>query len=362
MMLKNFRIIIILFSIVSGITVSAGDNEARACLDQAIIKEKKGDFKAAGDEYLAAEHFADDPTLKVNAIQNAAECYRKANLLYKEFECRESLLNAFPSSVDFAATVHREYEIATLFYQGSRDSALSWMPWIKDKDRALETFEAVIKHAPFAKFAPEMRLRLGRLYIDANKIPEATKVFRDVTRMYPKSEEAKFAEFELANILLQKARRGDGDGAYVRQAQDALKKIIDKYPKDSDVGWAKESLVEADQIAAKRLYGLASFYHRIERDEAAQRYLNELIVAYPDDKASTEAEELLGKMNQDYKPSGIEKKDPYYVKYKIEPMPDEKEKIMIVPENSNGKWMLPIEDLGLAKKEDMDAQKDEKGK
>lgn len=361
MMLTKFRIAIILFILVSGITASAGDAEARVCLDQAIAKDKAGDYKSAAEDYLAAEHYADDPVLKVNAIQKAAECYRKANLLYKEFECRESLLNAFPSSIDFAATVQREYEIATLFYQGKRDPALAWMPWIKDKDRALETYEAVIKHAPFAKFAPEMRLRLGKLYIDANKIDEATKAFRDITKMYPRSEEAKFAEFELANILLQKSRRGDGDGSYIRQAQDALRKIIDKYPKDPDVGWAKESLAEADQIAAKRLYGLASFYHRMDRDEAAQRYLNELIVAYPDDKASTDAEELLGKMNQDYKPAGIEKKEPFAVRYKFEPMPDEKEKIMIVPENSNGKWMLPIEDLGLGKKEAINTQKDEKG-
>ncbi|MFA6568590.1 MAG: outer membrane protein assembly factor BamD [Victivallales bacterium] len=363
MMLKNFRLIITLVSLffVSGTAAYAGDAEARVCLDQAIIKENSGDFKSAGEEYLASEHYADDPVLKVNAIQKAAECYRRANLLYKEFECRESLLNAFPSSVDFAGTVQREYEIATLFYQGKRDPALAWMPWIKDKDRALETFETVVKHAPFAKFAPEMRLRLGKLYIDANKIDEATRVFRDIPRMYPRSEEAKFAEFELANILLQKARRGDGDGSYVRQAQDSLKKIIDKYPKDPDVGWAKESLAEADQIAAKRLYGLAAFYNRMERTDAAQRYLNEIIVAYPDDKASTDAEELLGKMNQDYKPSGIAKKEAYTVKYKLEPMPDEKEKIMIVPENSNGKWMLPIEDLGLVKKEDMDTRKDEKG-
>jgi hypothetical protein len=43
-------------------------------------------------------------------------------------------------------------------------------------------------------------------------------------------------------------------------------------------------------------------------------------------------------------------------------MPHEKDNIMIVPENSNGKWMLPIEDLGLGGKIDADKQKDEKGK
>jgi len=345
-----------------GFVLSAGDAESRVAFDQATAQEKAGNYKGAAEDYLAAEHWADDPVLKVNALQHAATAYKKANLLYKEFERLESLLNAFPSSIDFAGTVQREYEIATLFYQGRRDPALSWMPWIKDKDRALETFEAVLKHAPFAKFAPEMRLRLGKLYIEENKIDEALRVFRDIIKMYPKSEEVKYAEFELANILIQKARRGDGDGTYVRQAQDALKKIIEKYPKDSEVGWAKENLAVAEEISAKRLYGIAKFYHRMDRDEAAQVYLNDLIRTYPENKVSDDAEDLLWKMNQDYKPTQIERKDNFIVQYTTEQMPLEKDKIMIVPENSNGKWMLPIEDLGLGGKIEVEKQKDEKGK
>jgi outer membrane protein assembly factor BamD len=343
---------IVLALSVNGQMLSAKDPESRASYEQAVAKEKAGDYKGAAEEFLAAEHWADDPVLKVNAIKKASECYNKANLMFKEFECLESLLNGFPSSVDFPGTVQREYEIATKFYQGRRDPALSWMPWIKDKDRSMETMEAVLKHAPFAKFAPEMRLRLGKIYIEENKIDAAMKTFRDISKMYPRSEESKFAEFELASILIQKARRGDGDGTYVRQAQDSLRKIIEKYPKDPEVGWAKETLGEADDIAAKRLYGLASFYHRRDRDDAAQRYLNDIITTYPENKVSDKAEGMLEKMNQDYKPSGVERKGNYVVQYKTGKMPEEKDNILIVPENSNGKWMLPIEDLGLGKKDD----------
>ncbi|MFZ2653686.1 MAG: tetratricopeptide repeat protein [Victivallales bacterium] len=356
----NSRISILLIALllsVFGQILSAKDAESRAAFDQGVVKEKAGDCKGAAEDFLAAEHWADDPVLKVNAIKRAADCYEKANLMFKEFECLESLLNAFPSSIDYPATVQREYVIATKFYQGRRDPALSWMPWIKDKDRSMETMEAVLKHAPFAKFAPEMRLRLGKIYIEENKIAEAIKTFRDISKMHPRSQEAKFAEFELANILIQKARRGDGDGAYVRQAQDTLRKIIDKYPKDPEVGWAKETLGEADDIAAKRLYGLASFYHRRDRDDSAQRYLNDIITTYPENKVSDDAEEMLEKLNEDYKPSGMERKGNYVVSYKAEKMPAEVDRILIVPENSNGKWMLPIEDLGLGKKDDKPTDK-----
>ncbi len=358
--------IMVIFAL--GLMLSAGDAESRASFALGDAKEKAGDYKGAAEDYLEAEHWADDTVLKVNALQKAAVNFKKAKLLYMEFSCYESLLNAFPSSVDFPATVQKEYEIATKFYQGSRDSALTWMPWIKDKDRAMETFEAVLKHAPFAKFSPEMRLRLGKIYIEENKIDEAIKTFRDIIKMHPRSQEAKFAQFELASILIQKARRGDGDGTYVRQAQDALKKIIEKYPDDPEVGWAKETLGEADDIAAKRLYGLATFYHRRDKDDAAQRYLGEIVTTYPENKVSDDAEEMLANLNQEYKPTEIERKGNYVVPYKPEKMPDEKEKIMIVPENSNGKWMLPIEDLGLGKKqegaapEQKEVIKDEKGK
>ncbi len=334
-----------------GWTLAAGDAEARVSFDQGAAKEKAGDFKGAAADYKEAEHWADDTVLKVNALQKAAACYGKANLMYKEFECLESLLNAFPSSVDFPATVQREYELATKFYQGRRDIVYWWLPWVKDKDRSKETFEAVLRHAPFAKFAPEMRLRLGKIYIEDNKIDEAIRTFRDIVKMHPRSQEAKFAEFELASIFIQKARRGDGDGTYVRQAQEMLRKIIEKYPGDPEVGWAKETLGEADDISAKRLYGLASFYHRRDKDDAAQRYLEEIVTGYPDNRVSDSAETMLADLNQEYKPSGVERKGNYVVTYKPEKMPDEKDKILVVPENSNGKWMLPIEDLGLGNKD-----------
>ncbi|HCE44700.1 MAG TPA: hypothetical protein DET40_14255 [Lentisphaeria bacterium] len=348
---------IVLALSVYGQILPAKDAESRASYEQGVTKEKAGDYKGAAEEFLAAEHWADDPVLKVNAIKRAADCYDKADLMFKEFECLESLLNAFPSSIDYPGTVQREYEIATKFYQGRRDPALSWMPWIKDKDRSMEAMEAVLKHAPFAKFAPEMRLRLGKIYIEENKIEQALKTFRDIIKMYPRSDEAKYAEFELANILIQKARRGDGDGTYVRQAQDTLRKIIEKYPKDPEVGWAKETLGEADSIAAKRLYGLAAFYHRRDRDDSAQRYLNDIITTYPENKVSDDAEEMLEKLNQEYKPSGAERKGNYVVEYKVGKMPLEDDNILIVPENSNGKWMLPIEDLGLGKRDDRPSDK-----
>jgi hypothetical protein len=58
----------------------------------------------------------------------------------------------------------------------------------------------------------------------------------------------------------------------------------------------------------------------------------------------------------------LEEVEPDFQASLVEAMPDEKEKIMVVPENSNGKWMIPIEDLGIGGKDLTNQPKDEKGK
>lgn len=354
-MIRPFIIIGFMLISLSGVGVFADDAEARREFDIGISQKDSGDCLAAADKFLAAELYADDSVLKFNALKQAASCFKEADMKYKEFNCLEKLLNNYPGEIDFKKTVEREYEIGNSFYHGKRDPALSWMPWLRDKNHAIEMYEAVLKHAPFAKFAPELRLRLASLYLDTDRIDEAAKTFRDITKMYPKAEEEKFAYFELANILIQLAERGDGDGSYGCQAQETLRTVLEKYPNDPELDWVKETLEKADKIAAERLYGLASFYNRQKKNEAAVRYLHELLTKYPDAQITTEAEKLLVSINEDYKPSISEPPTPFRTSYSINPIPEEPKKIMVVPENSGGKWLLPVEDLGL---QNIEKQKD----
>lgn len=353
-MIRPFIIVVVIL-IFLGVKGSADDAEARREFETAVSEKNSGCSLTAADKFLAAELYADDAVLKFNALKEAASCFKDAGMKYKEFNCLEKLLNNYPGEIDFKKTVEREYEIGNSFYHGERDPAFSWMPWLKDKDHAIEVYEAVLKHAPFAKFTPELRLRLASLYLDTDRIEEAAKTFRDITKMYPKTEEEKFARYELANILIQLAERGDGDGSYGCQSQETLRTILEKYPNDPELNWVKETLEKADKIAAERLYGLASFYNRQKRNEAAARYLHELLIKYPDAQITTEAEKLLVSIDKDYKPSISEPPTPFRTNYSIIPVPEEPKKIMVVPENSGGKWLLPVEDLGL---QDTENQKD----
>jgi outer membrane assembly lipoprotein YfiO len=225
------------------------------------------------------------------------------------------------------------------------------MPWIKDDDRTLEVYEAVKKNAPFAKFASQLKFRLGIMYIEAGKIDEALAAFEEISENHKGSQEEKFAIFELASIYLQKASRGDGDGAWGRKARVTLRKIIEKYPDDKEVKWARQELKTADTLNAKRAFAIADFYRQRDNNEAAARYLNDLITEYPKTEIAAKADAMLLEMGRVYKEPPIKPEHLEYAakEYHALPMPMEKEKIIEVPENSDGKWLLPIEDLELEK-------------
>jgi outer membrane assembly lipoprotein YfiO len=353
-----------IFAFLAGIIFSfhllGDDAGARAFFEEAVLLEKSDDFTGAGRKYMDADFVADDTVLKINSLKKAAECFRKGKSLYLEFKAVEKQLRNYPMESDFNSLVEREYQIGNMFYAGRRDPALSWMPWIKDDDRTIEAYEAVKKNAPFAKFAPELKFRLGIMYIEENKIDEAVEVFEEINEFHKDSPEEKFALFELAGIYLQKSSRGDGDGKWRRKARQALRKIIEKYPDDKEVEWARSGLKKADTLNAERILGFARFYHSRNDDDAAARYLNDLITEYPKTEPAEQAAKLLAEMNRTYKESPLKSEQPEYANITYDPvdMPPEKEKYIEVPEGSNGKWMLPLEDLELEKhRKDTDEKK-----
>ncbi len=348
--MKN-RLIFFLFFVFL-LKAACDDNGARAEFAQGLAEEKAGNFYYAAKKYMASELLADDSVLKMNAIKKAAYAYSKAEYKYKEFICLQKLIVCYPAMIDYKDIVGKQYKLGTDFYRGARDPAFYWLPWLKDDDKTSEIYETVLKNASFADFSPELRLRLAKIYIDEGKIDKAIQFFKEIADYHPGTKDARFAEFELANIYLQKAKRGDGDGNYCAKALDLLDKLVKKYPKDEEIDWLKSSLNEAEKLSSERLYGMAKFYDRRENDDAAARYCAEILRDHPESAAAVRAERMLASMDKDYKPTIAEYKPRPDTSYKIEKMPEVKEKIIVVPENSNGKWLLPIEDLGINQKGD----------
>jgi len=332
-------------------TVSGGVREANEAFLEGSEAYKQKNYVQAADRYMAAKLYADDPAMKVKALQEAMNSYRAAGLREKEFSCVENLLNAYPGYIDYSAMVNREYEIGNDFFKGHRDPeywSLRWIPWLTGGDLTQKIYEAALKHAPFSRYAPEAKLRIARLMIDNGKSEEALKQLRELIRNYPDSEARKYGYLELISALMYLARYGDGDGAYNREVNEVMSDFLRKYTNAPEGEWVKKRILEAKDINAQRLYDLAKYYNRIGRTDPAERYLGKVLRDYPDTLPADKSEKLLSSIDESFVPLKFRPKlESRYQSYKEEPLPAEGEPIMVAPECSNGKWLLPIRDLGM---------------
>lgn len=328
----------------AGPPLSADDSAAADEFRKGAEKESAGKFIAAAETFEEAQVQADDPVLKANALMNAARCYRKAELYGKEFDILQSLVKGHISRINFTAVVQRQYEIANLFFKGHRDYFVSWLPFIKKDDRTAELFEKVLENAPCAEPAPEIRLGLGRIYLDDQKPDLAAETFRKILQLHPDTKEAKYAALELANLFVQRSEFGDGDGRFAKEAVAAMDGFLEKYPDDPEKKWIEDARKKVQSHTAKRYCKLGDFYRRSGKIETAERYYALVLTDYPDTPEAQEAEKQLSKLDSNFVSSRkvVTQEQRAFIE---KTLPKEPDHIIIHPDESNGRFLLPVRNL-----------------
>jgi len=333
--------------------LQADDAEASEMFQKGIAELQEEDFVDAAKYFAKAEFLADSPELKFRAASHEVNSYRRANYLGKEYEALEKLIRRYPTKIDLAAAVDRQYAIGDAYFHGYADPAfwsLRFIPWLTDKSRMVEVYESALKHAPFAAGGANARLRLAIHYLKNVQNDKAFKLLREVIQLYPQSESAKFAMLELGNALSELSLAGDGDGRNYDEAMSVFREFKQKYPKSSENEWVVQCENRARNAYAQRLHNIAEFYYREGNRQPAITYLTEVMRRFPGTPAAVESEKLLTELDQSYFPEQIAPETaPEYMQHRIYKLPAEERKLLLAPENSNGKFLLPIYDLNLKK-------------
>ena len=329
------------------LTVSASDQEANVFFSQGRTREKAASYRRAASRYMDAHFMAESSVLRGNALIAAARAFRKAALYGEEFDCLERLIKEHLGQINFSQVVEREYAIGDLFFAGHRDLVVSWIPFIKEKDRTVEIYEAVLKNAPCHARAAETRLRLSRMYIDDQKTDDAIRHLREIPKLNPGSDQAKYAMLELCSLLYQMAERGDGDGSYSRQTMEACDHYLKDFPNTPEVPWVQKTRQKAFNGIAARIHSVGQYYYRSGKPELAEKYLAEVVKNYSNTESAAAAEKLLAKIDEEFEalPGSSRRYRPYKEMIHPTDIPEEDQPIMVTPEHSNGRWLLPIRNL-----------------
>ena len=330
-------------------------NKQEKLFQRVIAKMKDKSYLSAADKFNDAILLADSPLLKCNALKEAVKANKKADMLFQEFECLKQLIASFPAEVNVDELVQREYEIGNKFYDGYREHPYWWMPWIENDDKTTEIYETIYKQLPFAGFVPEMLIKMGIIYLKGNKNQQAIVTYQRIIDNYNDPKACEIAYLDLANIYLQLAAKGDGDGSNTRKAREVLIEFIKKYPNSPELTWAKSNLKETYEIESQRLYDLAVFYNKKNNQKASKRYIKQILVNYPDTRSVTDAENLLDQIDIPLYPMTKLPPKEEVSKYKMYNLPvgDEEDSAIVSSENSGGKWLIPIDDLGIHKQKEL---------
>ena len=327
--------------------LSASDQEANEFYTQGRAKEKDSSYRRAASRYMDAHLLADSSVLRGNLLIAAARANRKAKLYGEEFDCLERLIREHLNEINFTQIVDREYAIGDLFFAGHRDQLVSWIPFIKEKDRTVEIYEAALKHAPCHRLAGETRLRLSRIYIDDQNTKEAIRHLREIPKLHPGSPSAKYAMLELCSLLFQMAERGDGDGSYSRQTIEACDNYLAAFPKSRETAWVRRTRQKALNGIAARFHSVGTYYYRSGKPELAEKYLAEVVKNYSNTESASDSEKLLAQIDEEFEAVPGRKNRYQPIKENIirTPIPPEDEPIMVTPEFSGNRWLLPIRNL-----------------
>ena len=227
---------------------------------------------------------------RARALLTAADALFAAHKYGDARDAYAKLLESYPASIPLEQVLITLRELARRYASGEA-SALHFRRY----EMAIDIYQLILRVAPAGQQAPEDLLELARLQVAKGEPELALATYRDCVKRFPLLPQAGSAQLAAARLLIDTARRGDGDGTLIRLARREAEQFLSNFPDDSRRTEAEALLKVVDERQGERLFDLGKFYLRTYsyRPEATRRYLNDVIRAYPNTRAAASARKLL---------------------------------------------------------------------
>ena len=345
-----FSVLLFLTVFSCAFTLAADDSEAVKVYGEGHALYEAREYYQAAKKFELSERLATSSNIKANSIVACIGAWKMCNMMYRELECIDRLLDRYPEYSDYRLLSERLYEIGDRYYAGEREPAywhFRWVPWLNNGDKTIEIYQKALARAPFSKSASRARLRLAQLLDAQGKLNESIVQLRKIVKENANSPEYQYSLLALAEALFISAEKGDGDGRLVQEAYETLKLYEEKFSASSEMSWVKRRILQYYDMQAKRLYDMAEYYEKNDRKDASKRYYADILVKYPQSTVSSEAEKKLIAIDPGFVPEDIsDEKESRLADLRAYKIPEEATKILVSPAtDSSTHYLLPVMDL-----------------
>ncbi len=203
--------------------------------------------------------------------------FEKAQDAIQAFAEYKYLLDFYSTQCDYDATVRRLYDVAKRMREDGKRIMFFRFANTTDVRRA---FEAVVRRAPGAPYAPEVLLTVAELREEEGYDENAVEVYETLRNIHPKTPEAKVALEREANARMRMLRAHAYNKARCQDTIDFLKMALATHPSDEQERQFKAQLAEAEVQIEAEAFASARFYDSKTRTtrsaiNAYERFLRE---------------------------------------------------------------------------------------
>jgi outer membrane protein assembly factor BamD (BamD/ComL family) len=264
-------------------------------LDQAEALLMQNNLKETKKVLVAWEKTHKHSPVRDRCIMLFADLFYQKDQRLKSFFYCDELMDEYPESKLFPAALQKQFDIATEYMNGYKDSFLGFHV-LDMGSEAVEMMWRIQQRAPGSPLAEKGLLSTADYYYGSGQYDLAEDAYNAYWHSYPNSDKVPLVKLHAAFASLAQFRGVKFDASKIIDARVQLLEIQRKYPDLAEEENVETVIEQIDSAFAKKLLEEGAFYQRTHEPRGAAYEYRFLAQTYPNSPEAAEARGYLKDM------------------------------------------------------------------
>lgn len=224
-----------------------------------------------------------------------AQAYLAIKKSVEAFDAYQKLVESYPNSKHINEAIDQQFSIADSFVREPK-KMLGMSKYDFTDHPSIEMFRKIVEKSTYSPQAPIAQYKLGVVFNYLSKYDEARQEFQKVVDMFPESEWAAPARYQLALATVKSFGGVDYDSTNLEDAAKRLAEFVRLHPQAEVAPQAEQKLDHMIRQEAQKDFETAQFYERLQKYTSARGYYQRVIELYGDSEYADKAKECLKKL------------------------------------------------------------------